>query len=222
MAAKEGSSTSAVPVYDEVHFQTYISLLKAACLNAKTEDLLGDEDPDDPINIFLEDNAALKTALEVNAISFSKEKLREDPLKHGKETMAEIKTRHATTTAQKKEYKKLLSEWKDWKAGEMHIYSIISRSISKHGWLLTGIPFGAGLNLLNYIIEYNSRTKTRENTATLLQALDSFVHDGKESLAKYKARLLELKTDLGNATTPEIISDERALYVYSYGTFIGL
>ena len=71
--------------------------------------------------------------------------------------------------------------------------------------------------MLNYIIDYNSRNKTRENTATLLQALDAFVHDGKESLAKYKTRLLELKTDLSNAKTPEIISDERALHVYTKG-----
>ena len=188
MASKDNTSTAAsgVPIYDEVHFQTYISLLKAACLNAKTEDLLGDDDPEDPITLFLDDNPTLTTALSADAIPFSKEKLREDPLKNGKRTMAEIKTRYATNAAKKKEYKTLRSEWKDWKAGEMHIYSTISRSISKHGWLLTGIPFGAGLALLNHIIEYNSHTKTRESTTTFLHTLDSFVHDEKECVCKYK------------------------------------
>ena len=126
-------SSNAVPDYDEVHFQTYISLLKAACLNSKTEDLLGDEDPDDPITLFIDDKAALKKTLEDNAIPFTKEKLCEDPLKNGKDTMAEIKARYATNAARKKEHKELVAEWKSWKSGEIHIYNTISRSISKHG-----------------------------------------------------------------------------------------
>ena len=49
-----------VPDYDEIHFQTYISLLKTTCLNGKTDDPLGDEDPDDPITLFIEDKTTLK------------------------------------------------------------------------------------------------------------------------------------------------------------------
>ena len=206
-----------VPEYDEVHFGTYISLLKAACLNPNSEDLLGDDDPDDPITVFLEENQPVKTALLAGNFPCAKQNFRSDPLLNGKIVLNEIKRTFATSQARIKLFKELQKTWKEWKSGEMHIYKTISRSISKHGWLLTGIPFGAGIALLAHIQDYNSRTKTRENTATLLKALDNFLHDGKESLAKYKARLLELKTDLANATTPEVISDERALFAYTKG-----
>ena len=85
------------------------------------------------------------------------------------------------------------------------------RSVSHTGmaaWYKGGIPTPLLISLSRSLCEF-------DENAPLPQTLDSFVHDGKESLAKYKARLLELKTDLGNSTTSEIISDERALYVYT-------
>ena len=92
-----------VPAYDEEHFPTYINLLKAACLNEKTEDLLGDDDPQDPITKFLAAKPAVKAVLVANDVKWTKADIREDPLRNGKAVMLRLETDWVGTSRQRGE-----------------------------------------------------------------------------------------------------------------------
>lgn len=198
-------------MYNEKEFHTYFIMIKVACLNEITLPLLQTENPIDPVTAFIAETQAVTARIQLlpNDSAPTPAQVRADPLTRGP-AFIKLLQQHKLSTPDARA--QLSKEWGAWVAGEIHIYRVIAKSLVNHGWLLSMVKFGAGLALLKFLEDENTKT-----TDELLESWDEFSIQKGESLSKYRARLQNLVKQLAISQPPQPKSSGEQLRAYVHG-----